>query len=505
MFFYYIFKKLIHNNIGDYMENKSLWQAYMRKNYTDKLDKNIKTDVLIIGGGITGITTAYFLRDCNLTVTLIEKDHIGSGATAYTTGKLTYMQDLIYYKMNLDIAKKYLDSQKEAIKIVKDIINKHNIGCNLETTSSYVFTDEYSKITNFKEEQTIYDKLNIKYKTTNKLPIKFPCIYSLKTNDSYVFHPLKYLYALKKILLNSDVKVYENTKAIDVDKKEDYYIIRTDTNNIEAKYVVIATQYPFFVKPYFTPFKTTVEKSYVLAGLINKNKKFQAISNQKPVHSIRYYTNKNKNYILYSSGSHKITNHICEEENYKEQINKFKKELNSDVKYYFLNQDIMTDDGIPLIGRVNNSNLLIATGYNKWGMTNGTIAGKIISDIIQNKSNKYIELFQVHRKINMKKIINLTIYNYSNMKRYIISKIKTDYYFYHDNVKIITENGIKYGVYTDKTGETFKVKNTCPHMKCNLIFNNIDKTWDCPCHGSRFDKEGNVIFGPSVYSIKIDE
>ncbi len=395
--------------------------------------------------------------------------------------------------------------KKEAIKIVKDIINKHNIECNLETTSSYVFTDEYSKINNFKQEETTYDKLNIKYKTKNKLPINFPSIYSLKTNSSYVFHPLKYLYALKKILLSNNIKIYENTKAIDVDKEENYYIVRTDTNKIKTKYVVIATQYPFFIKPYFTPFKTSVEKSYIVAGLVDKNKKFQAISNLKPTHSIRYYTNKNKTYILYSSGSHKITNHICEEENYKAQINKFKKELNSDVKYYFLNQDVMTADGMPLIGRINNTNLLIATGYNKWGMTNGTIAGKIISDIILNKNNKYIELFRINRPLNMKKIVNLTIYNYSNMKRYIISKVKTNYSFYNENVKVITKNGIKYGIYTDKTGKEYIVKNTCPHMKCNLIFNNIDKTWDCPCHGSRFDKEGNVLFGPSVYNIKVDE
>ena len=330
------------------MENKSIWQLYMRKNYTDKLDKDIETDVLIIGGGITGVTTAYFLKDSNLNVTLIEKDHIGSGATAFTTGKLTYMQDLIYHNMTLDDANKYLESQKEAIKIVKDIINKHNIDCNLESTSSYVFTDEYSKINNFKQEEQTYDKLNIKYKSNNKLPIKYPCIYSLKTNGSYVFHPLKYVYFIKKILLNNKVNIYENTKVIEVDNKEEYYIVRTDTNKIKAKYVVIATQYPFFVIPYFTPLKTCVEKSYIVTGLVDKNKKFQAISNLKPTHSLRYYTNKNKTYIMYSSGSHKITNHIDEEENYKAQINKFKKELNSDIKYYFLNQDVMTDDGMPL-------------------------------------------------------------------------------------------------------------------------------------------------------------
>ena len=487
------------------MENKSLWQVYMRKNYTDKLDKDIECDVLIIGGGITGISSAYFLKDSNLNVCLIEKDHVGCGATSNTTGKLTYMQDLIYHNMKKDDAKKYLDSQKEAIRIVKDIVCKNNIECNLEATNSYVFTDEYSKINNFKKEEFIYNELGIKYKSGNKIPVKFQSIYSLKTGGSYVFHPLKYLYALKKILINSGIKIYENTKAIDIDKKDDYYVVRTEFNKINTKYVVVATQYPFFVIPYLTPFKTCVEKSYIVSGLVDKNKKFQAISNLKPIHSIRYYTNKNKTYIMYSSGSHKITEHICEEDNYKAQVNKFKKEFNSDIKYYFLNQDVMTDDGMPLIGRINNSNLLIATGYNKWGMTNGTIAGKIICDIIMNKDNEYISLFDVHRKVNIKKFAKLTMYNYSNMKRYILSKIKTNYSFYGDNVKVIVENGIKYGIYTDKNGIEYKVKNVCPHLKCNLIFNNIDKTWDCPCHGSRFDKEGNVLFGPSVYNIKVDE
>ncbi len=476
----------------------------MRKNYQDKLNEDLNVDVLIIGGGITGITTAYFLKDTKLNVALIEKDHVGSGATSYTTGKLTYMQDLIYHKMKTEEAMLYLESQKEAIKIVKDIIKKHNIDCNLESTSSYVFTDEYSKIQNFKEEEKIYDKLNIKYKNYNKLPIKFPCIYALKTSNSYVFHPIKYLYSIKKILLNSNIKIYENTKAVSLTKDEDNFIVKTDNNIIKAKYVVIATQYPFFVIPYFTPFKVAVEKSYIVTGLIPKNKNFQAISNLKPVNSIRYYTNKNKNYILYSSGSHKITNHICEKENYKAEIKKFKNEISEDIKYYFLNQDVMTDDGLPLIGRINNTNLLLATGYNTWGMTNGTIAGKILSDIILNNDNKYIELFKVNRKISMKKITNLTIYNYSNMKRYIISKIKTNYDFYDNNVEVKTINGIKYGIYTDKNNKQYIVKNICPHLKCNLIFNSIDKTWDCPCHGSRFDKEGNVLFGPSVYNIKSD-
>ena len=165
----------------------------------------------------------------------------------------------------------------------------------------------------------------------------------------------------------------------------------------------------------------------------------------------------------------------------------------------------MTIDNLPLIGRINNSNLLIGTGYNKWGMTNGTIAGKILSDIVLGNDNKYIDLFRLNRSINIKNYSNLVIYNFSNISNYVLSKVKNNYSFYNDSVKIITKDGIKYGIYTDKKGKYHIVKNLCPHLKCNLIFNNIDKTWDCPCHGSRFSIDGKCIFGPSVYDISVDD
>lgn len=475
----------------------------MRKNYTFPLTNDINVDVLIIGGGITGLTTAYFLKDTNLNVALIEKNHIGSGSTSLTTGKLTIMQDLIINKIPSKYRKLYLESQKEAIESIINIINTNNIECNLEKTTSYVFTNSYDDLNTFNKEIQTYKTLNINYTTHNKLPINFPCIYNIKTNNSYVFHPLKYLYSIKKILLDTNIKIYENTTCTNIKKENNIFITTSNNNIIKSKYVVIATNYPFIINPYFIPFKVNVEKSYITVGLVNKNKKFQAISNN-PVNSIRYYTTNKKTYILYCTNSKKLDYNDNEKNIYKENINRFKSLFNIEPKYYFMNQDVMTTDNLPLIGRINNSNLLLSTGYNKWGLTNGTIGAKILSDIILNKENKYIDIFRLDRNLNLKKIINLTIYNYNNMKNYILTKLNNSYTLI-DNVRIETKDNIKYGVYRNKQGKEFKVKNTCPHMKCNLIFNSIEKTWDCPCHGSRFDIYGNSVFGPSVYNIKIED
>ena len=493
------------------MENKSIWKSEIRKRALKKLNENITTDILIIGGGISGLTTAYFLRKSKYKITLIDKDICGHGVSENTTGKLTFVQDLIYSNLtknfNEEIALKYLNSCKDAIKIVKTIISRNKIECNLENVSSYVFTNDINKIENFKKEEEFYNKNNIKYKVVNKLPNNLSIKYGLKVNYGSVFHPVKYLMGIRKMLLESKIDIYENTRAIKLTKKDDYYEVITENGTILAKKVIVCTHYPFFIIPGILPLKSSIEKSYVVSGITPINKKFVAISNENPVYSIRYHTDDAKTYIIYAGSSHCIANHFDAEKRYKELINDYKNYIGKDIKYYFLNHDVMTPDHLPYIGSVykNDNSLLIATGFNKWGMTNGTIAGKILSDIVLDKDNKYIELFSLHRKITKDKVKNLIVYNYLNAKTYILTKVKKEYTFYHENIEIKTIEGKKIGIYTDKKNTKHMVYITCPHLKCNLIFNSIDKTWDCPCHGSRFDIDGNILFGPSVYDIKVNK
>lgn len=193
------------------------------------------------------------------------------------------------------------------------------------------------------------------------------------------------------------------------------------------------------------------------------------------------------------------------EKNYEELLWHVKSNLTKDIKYYWFNYDVMTPDAMPIIGyyEKDNSNLLIGTGYNAWGMTNGTLAGKILSDLVLGKENSYAHLFLPTRKLNFKKAINITGFNLKNSATYILSKIKNNYSFYPKNVKVEMRNGQKCGIYIDENNKEHIVSNICPHMKCNLMFNTVDKTWDCPCHGSRFDIDGKAIKGPSVYNIKI--
>lgn len=482
------------------MKQESIWLEEIKTEVNEPLNKDITCNILIIGGGMAGINTALHLKD-EKDVVLIDKDKIGYGVTSHTTGKLTYLQGT----MNVDILKsrdletaiKYIESQKYAIELAKDIIEKYDIDCNLEKNDSYLFTStDKTKLTEYKD---LFTKANINYEE-EKLPINIPCVDAIKVKDTYVFHPIKYIEKLKEVIKESNVQIYENTTAIDLDIKDDYYEIKTGKAKIKAKKLIICTHYPFFIIPGLIPLKLSLYNSYALSAK-QENENFNAINIDEETYSVRYY----KDNIIVGGFSHPLYNHLDYKSEEDKLITFYQKHFKGMPDKIWQTHDLTSHDYLPLIGRLNEKhpNLLIATAFNKWGMTNGILAGKILSDLIKNKENKYENLFKLNRKITLKETLNFVASNFMIGTTLVNSKLNKNKDFYNKSY-VTNINGISCGVYTDKEGKEHIVKNTCPHFKCSLIFNNADKTWDCPCHGSRFDIDGNLIEGPSVFDIKID-
>lgn len=487
---------------------KSLWQKYSKIIHDKTIDQNMETDILIIGAGITGITTCYNLIDTNFDIILIDKSNLYNNASAKNTGKITYLQDLMYEKIesvyDFETAKKYYESQKEAIRLIKKNIKKENIDCNLVSSNSITFTNYSKELKKFDREEQILKKLNVKYEikdTINDIKVKR----AIEVKDAYVFNPVKYQDALvKKIKGSKNIRIYQNSIATKISKEDDHYIVKVNEFEIKTKKIVLACGIPFFIFPGLIPFKTYLEKSYLTATKVDNIKKINMINTNLQSISLRYYEDDFK-YLVYLTESSKICDRINYKENYNKAILNSEEITGQKPTYVWTNMDIMTIDHLPIVGKISedNKNVYIGTCYNTWGMTNGTIAAKIISDLIMNKSNKYENLFKIDRGINIKKTKNFMLdVLFSNAKSYIFNSIVRNPKWYKNKVLVTNEGKNRIGIYYDSKGIPHKVLNTCPHMHCPLTFNEVDKTWDCPCHGSRFDIDGNIINGPSKYDIK---
>ena len=488
------------------MINKPIWLKDLKLDkQKNKKYSDMEVDILIIGGGISGVSTAFNLNNSKKSVCLIDKSYIGLGVTSCSTGKLTFLQSDMLYKIEkahgFKMAKKYYEATKMAIDFVRNTVKEYNIDCDLETVPSYLYVTNESELSIFNKTMTFLSKVGEKYKVCNNINFPFNIKRCIEIPNTAIFNPVKYVRGLMNICTN--VKFLENTLAIDIVKGDKGYIVKTSKNTIKAKKVIVTTHYPFFITPGLVPFKTHIERSYISAFKNNVYKNTSGINIKKPIFSIRSYKNE---YVLYSSCSHKMSNHIDYENRYNELINDTKNKFQSDIDYIWMTHDITTNDILPLIGKVNSDSkdLLMATGFNKWGMTNGTISGMLLSDIVLNKKNKYEKLFSPSRGISITKITNFIIDSVNITKIYLGTKLVKNHSFYKSNVYVKYINDELCGVYIDSDNKKHIVKNLCPHMKCNLIFNNFDKTWDCPCHGSRFDIDGNILEGPSNYNIKID-
>ena len=290
--------------------NKSIWENIKFEAKTTR--KNIETDILIIGGGITGISTSLNLLDIDKKITLIEANKLGGNITRKTTGKISILQGYNYQDIeknsNSTNSLKYLESQIYAIKLIKHIIKKYKIKCDIKRNFSYLITNEQKNIKKIIKEKEILEQRQVKCEVINKLPNKYSCLYGIKTNISYTFNPLKYINEIKKICQNK-IDFYENTRALNITKKLDYYLIKTNKNKIKAKTIIICTHYPIFAKQLCIPLKTTLEKEYIISAITDKIYSSNVLCNDDELISIRYYEDKYK-YILYSSNKSLLCNKL---------------------------------------------------------------------------------------------------------------------------------------------------------------------------------------------------
>lgn len=496
----------------------SYWLKDIKIPSFNTLDETIKTEVVIVGGGITGISTAYFLSQQGKKVVLIDAGKLLAGTTGHTTAKITVQHSLIYDEIinhfGVEEAKLYYEANNEALQFIRNIVTKYDIDCNFETEDAYLFTNDDDYIEKLQLEQKAYEQIGLKHELVKELPLNIPVKAALKVPNQANFHPLKYLATLIEKCVENGVSFYENTTAMDIEYMKHPAVIVKNDYRIIAKHVIIASHYPFYDLKGLYPTRMYADRSYIIA--MTSEEKYPGgmyISAENPVRSIRSTKKTNGEELWLVGGEgHKVGQGKPMFDHYNALFQYADLHFNpKQFLYRWSAQDLITLDHLPYIGPITKSedNIYIATGFRKWGMTNGTIAGKIISDlIITDGENKYKHVFSPSRKVTKEAVKNFVKYNTDVAKHLIKGKMEyqtTKADIKKEEATIVRLRGIRAGVYRDETDKLHIVNTTCTHLGCEVNWNEAEKTWDCPCHGSRFSYTGEVVEGPAKENLEVLE
>lgn len=479
---------------------KSVWSENYNIKGRESLSGNMEVEAVVVGAGIAGLLTAYMLKNKGVEVIIIERGKILNGNTKNTTAKITIQHDLIYDKLIKEFgeenAKNYAYGNTLALENYKKIIDENDIDCDFEEKDAYIYSlNNPQKI--IKEYEAV-KKLGIDAELLDEIELPFEIEKALKFTNQAQFNPIKFLNFIAK-----DLKIYENTKVIDIKDG----IVITDKGEIKANHIVVATQFPIINFPGYYFLRMHQDRSYVIAYENAQKLNGMYIDENENGYSFRNY----KDLLLIGGGSTRTGGNIqggCYDE-----IRKYAKEYyeNSKEKYIWSAQDCMPSDDIPLIGVYSNDmpNVYVATGFKKWGMTTAMLSAIILSDKIIGIEHDFNKIFSPDRLDITASIKNFlqdmgeTVYNFIAQKVNI--PMQTIEHVKNGEGEIIIHDGEKVGVYKDKDGNIYTVSTKCPHLGCELKWNPDDLSWDCPCHGSRFDYKGNFLNSPAIKDLKHEE
>lgn len=488
----------------------SYWIDSTEKKHYQPLKESLKVDIAIIGGGITGITTALLLSEAGKDIAVLEARELAHGATGYTTAKVTSQHGIIYQDLMNSYgekgAKQYADANEAAIKKIQSIIKRYNIDCDYEEVNSYVYAVSEKGIDQLQKEYDAAQRLELPAAFINHLKLPFEAKAAVRFSGQGMFHPLKYILGMLDALQEKNVPIYENTRIMEVDGEGPYTLKTTEGQTIEANTVIIATKYPILNKKGLYFAKIHVERSYII-GVSSPKIELEGhyINAEQTVRSLRPYLSGNSKLTLIGGGNHP-TGECKDTEKPFEELIEFAKKMDPEVeiKYRWSTQDCMTLDNIPYIGKLTKDlpNIYVATGFSKWGMTHSAVAAMIISDDLLGIENPWKDIYDPGRSMSVQATKELLVQG-ADMAGDILKKIlpiKSERLedFKNDEGKVIELDGQVVGVYKDLEGEIFIVNPTCRHIGCRLSFNTAEKSWDCPCHGSRYTYTGEVIESPAV-------
>jgi glycine/D-amino acid oxidase-like deaminating enzyme/nitrite reductase/ring-hydroxylating ferredoxin subunit len=493
---------------------ESYWISTTQESHYPVLTGDIEIDVAIIGGGIVGITSALLLKEAGLSVALIEAGRILHGVSGQTTAKVTSQHHLIYDRLISHFGKEqalqYADSNQAAIEKIASLVNSYNIDCDLLRKPAYVYAGSKESVDKLHREVKAAQSLGIPAYFEEDLPLPFETYGAVRFDNQAQFHPRKYLCALSRQIPGNGCHIFEGTKVHKIEG-EGPISVRTENNGvIKAKDVIQATHFPVDDKPGMMFSRLHQSRSYVLGVHMEESlPEGMFINAEHPARSLRSQPEGDGELVLVAGEEHRTG----EGGNTKDHYRKLEEWVRSiysvkSVDYHWSTQDVITADHVPYIGRITSGSehSYLATGFRKWGMTTGTVAAMIITDMILDRENPWAKVYDPSRFKPLESAKTFFSQALESGKGLVGARVLP---VPEDASKIspgkgdiVKLHGERVAAYRDDQGFLHTLDPSCRHMGCIVSWNDAERTWDCPCHGSRYNVRGEVVHNPAVYGLK---
>lgn len=489
----------------------SLWAATAGITDYPALSGDAEVDVAVIGAGIGGLTAALALKRTGRTVAVLETARVGTGVTGHTTGKVTSLHRLAYTELarshGADTARAYGQANQGAIDHVAHVVAEEGIDCDFRRVANYTYAESDDALQLVRAEAALTARLGLPATFTTDVPLPFPVKGAVRFDGQAQIHALKYLQGLARAVNGGGSFVFEETLAQQVHDGSPG-VVETERGTVRARDVIVATNVPFGSQGLFY-LRCHPHRSYLVAGRVDTPPLGATfISADEPLRSILTVNIGGKSYVLIGGEGHRVSDAGDTAARYRRLAAFAHDRLGvGEVAYRWSTQDGIPLDGLPYVGLMSPTakHVYVITGLRKWGLSNGTAAALILTDALSGPENRRASVFNSNRITPVASARRFMRENFTTVAAALAGKLSSRpghaAALASRAGTVIKVNGKSTAVYKDANGQVHAVSAICTHLGCTVGFNPADATWDCPCHGSRFGTDGNVIQGPATRNL----